>query len=71
MKILIIILTVLLLSFSSCKEECKECFLEETNTQTGDTITTSLGKKCGDDLKNNDGREYIGKDGPAKSYCKN
>jgi len=46
------------------------CFLDETDSQTGNVITTSLGEKCGEDLTNTDVKTYIGASGPVKSYCK-
>jgi len=54
---------------SSCRK-CKMCYLEETNSQTGNVRTTSLGEKCGKDLTDTDGKKYIGASGPVKSYCK-
>lgn len=54
----------------SCeKEECKECFAEETDTSTGIITTTSLGKKCGDELEEIDGMQYMGSQGPVVNYC--
>jgi hypothetical protein len=46
------------------------CYLDETDSQSGNVITTSLGEKCGEDLTDIDGKTYIGASGPAKSYCK-
>jgi len=68
---IILILVALINFLCSCKKEkCKECFLDETNSNTGQTVTTSIGKKCGNELKETDGKEYRGSDGPVKSYCK-
>ena len=53
----------------SCTK-CKQCYLDETNSQTGKVTTTSLGKQCGEELKKIDGKTYMAPDGPAKSYCK-
>jgi hypothetical protein len=71
MRCLLIALFSLSLFFSSCKKrECKECFIEETNSETGDKFTMSDGVKCGEDLEEMDGKEYNGIDGPARAYCK-
>lgn len=55
-------------SLSSCKK-CKECYMTEEIQQSGETNTTELGEKCGDDLESIDGTELQGNDGVVNTYC--
>ena len=68
MKTFLLVFTILSLTFTSCRE-CKECYFEEVNTQTADTVITPMGKQCGSDLKETDGKEYKTGAGSARSYC--
>lgn len=43
--------------------------MDETNSFTNTTTTRSLGKKCGNEMEELDGKTYIGPDGPVKTYC--
>lgn len=64
-------LVLMLCAITACKKEkCQECYIDETNSFTGVVTTTSIGKKCGNDLKNTDGNQYTGVSGPARTYCK-
>lgn len=66
-KYIVLLVSVGLLSLSSCKK-CKECYLVELEGTAQET-TTSLGEKCGDELDEIDGKSYTSIDGPTRSYC--
>lgn len=58
------------LSLGSCsKEQCGECFTEETNKETGEKVTTSIGELCGEELTNTDGNTFQTVNGTARTYC--
>ena len=61
---------LLFIALISCqKEECKNCILFEVSTQ-GDTSRTNLGEKCGDELKEIKGKDFVGADGETYVECR-
>lgn len=56
--------------FGGSCSKCKHCYIDETNSQTGVVTTSSLGKKCGSQIDEVDGKTYVGPDGSTKTYCK-
>ena len=53
----------------SCSKDCRECFMDETNAGSGTITTTSLGSRCGNELKNTDSTSYEGNNGAVFVYC--
>ena len=66
-KYVVLLVSIALLSLSSCKK-CKECYLVEAEG-TSYEVTSSLGEKCGDELDEIDGKSYTAINGPVRSYC--
>lgn len=66
MKVILILL-ISALTFISC-EKCKECyFIEENN---GTTTETPLGEFCGDEIDEQEAREFIPVTGTAYIECR-
>lgn len=51
------------------KEQCGECFTEETNAETGERVVSSMGELCGEELTNTDGNSFPTVNGTARTYC--
>jgi hypothetical protein len=69
-KILPLIVFAATIAFASCKkEECAECFTENTDS-LGVKDTVSLNELCGEDLESTDGNTFINaQGGTSRSYC--
>lgn len=63
-----VLLGMMMLSACS-KEQCGECFTEETNNETGERVVSSLGELCGEELTNTDGNSFQTVNGTARTYC--
>jgi hypothetical protein len=56
--------------YPSCKkEECANCFIEQTDTTTATVDTLDMGEICGEELENTDGSTFTGSTGPGRRFC--
>jgi hypothetical protein len=65
-----LILGLLIWVYPSCKkDECANCFIEQTDTATATVDTLDMGELCGDELENTDGTTFTGTTGPGRRFC--
>lgn len=66
-KLMLLVLVSSSMLLSSCKK-CKECYhIEEDN---GNKAETYIGKFCGDEVADQEGKEFIAVSGKAYNVCR-